>query len=147
MRPLVDAIRDGFASKATSDRNEGQLDHIVEKDGMQFAGTHLLVELWGAERLDDLANVESALRGAAIATGATILHVSLHHFSLNGGISGVVVLSESHITIHTWPERHYAALDVFVCGCCDPYLALPVLREHFAPAHVQLSEQRRGLIA
>ena len=57
----------------------------------------------------------------------------------------VLVLAESHISIHSWPERGYAALDVFMCGDCDPYLAIPVLKEAFAPAYVTLAENKRGL--
>ena len=78
-------------------------------------------------------------------SGATILNVDLHHFQPNGGISGVVVLSESHISIHTWPERDFAALDIFMCGDYNPYNAIAVLREAFSPSSVNLTEHRRGL--
>ena len=70
----------------------------------------------------------------------------VHHFSPNGGVSGVVVLAESHISIHTWPERDFAAIDLFMCGACDPHLSLPVLKAAFTPTRVDLGEQRRGLI-
>jgi S-adenosylmethionine decarboxylase proenzyme len=69
------------------------------------------------------------------------------YFSPNGGVSGVVVLAESHISIHTWPERDFAALDIFVCGDCDPHLAIPVIQEAFAPSRIDLDEQRRGRVA
>jgi S-adenosylmethionine decarboxylase len=87
------------------------------------------------------------LRDSAAAAGATLLHVHLHHFGPNAGLSGVAVLAESHISIHTWPERGYAAIDVFMCGACDPYKAVPVMREAFEPGNVQLSEQKRGILA
>jgi S-adenosylmethionine decarboxylase len=61
-------------------------------------------------------------------------------------VSGVLVLAESHISIHTWPERDFAAVDIFMCGCCNPYHSLPVLKDVFAPKSILLSEQRRGLI-
>ena len=124
---------------------ENQKDYFVEKDGVKYAGTHLLIDLWDATNLDDLEITERALRESAIVAGATILHSHLHHFTPNGGISGVVVLAESHISIHTWPERGYAALDIFMCGDCNPYKAIPVLREAFKPGNVQVGEQRRGL--
>ena len=124
-----------------------QKDYFVERDGMKFAGTHLLIDIWGASRLDDPEHIDTKLREAAIATGATILHSHFHHFSPNGGVSGVVVLAESHISIHTWPERDFAALDIFVCGACDPHLAIPVIREAFAPSRIDLDEQRRGRVA
>lgn len=121
-------------------------DYFVERDGVKFAGMHLLLELWDARNLDDPAKIEPALTAAAEAAGATILHCHLHHFTPNGGVSGVLVLAESHISIHTWPERNYAAIDLFMCGKCDPYLSVPVLRKAFGAGHVQLSEHKRGLI-
>ena len=121
-------------------------DYFIERNGIKFAGMHLLIDLWGASRLDDLKLIEDTLVEAAEVSGATILHTHLHHFSPNGGISGVVVLSESHISIHTWPERDYAALDIFMCGDCDPYKAVPVLRRAFTPSGLTISEQKRGLV-
>ncbi|MBV9735118.1 MAG: adenosylmethionine decarboxylase [Acidisphaera sp.] len=121
-------------------------DYFVERDGQKFAGMHLLVDLWGAESLCDPARIDRALREAATAAGATVLHGHFHHFSPNGGVSGVLVLAESHISIHTWPERDFAAVDIFMCGGCDPYRSVPVLQAAFRPAEVRLSEQRRGLV-
>jgi S-adenosylmethionine decarboxylase len=125
--------------------DEGK-DYFVERDGMKFAGMHLLVDLWDAKRLDDPDYIDAALREAALAAKATILHSHFHHFT-GGGVSGVVVLAESHISIHTWPERDFAAVDIFMCGACDPYLSLPVLRHAFSPARVEVGEQRRGRIS
>ena len=124
-----------------------QKDYFIQRDGMTFAGMHLLVDLWGASNLDDPAHIDAALRKAAITAGATILHSHFHHFTPNGGVSGVVVLAESHISIHTWPERDFAAVDIFMCGACDPHLSIPVLRAAFAPDRVDFSEQRRGRVA
>ena len=133
-------------SDAERTTTEVQKDYFVQKDGVKFAGTHLLVDLWGASNLCDPDHIDRALRNAAEAAGATILHGHFHHFSPNGGVSGVLVLAESHISIHTWPERDFAAIDIFMCGACDPYKALPVLEAAFQPTSVQLDEQRRGLI-
>jgi len=121
-------------------------DYFVVRDGMKFAGTHLLVDLWGARNLCDPGFIDAAMREAALAAGATILHSHFHHFSPNGGVSGVVVLAESHISIHTWPEREFAAVDLFMCGCCDPHLSIPVLQRAFAPERILLDEQRRGRV-
>jgi len=125
---------------------EEQKDYFVEKDGVKFAGMHLLVDLWGAANLTDPTTIDAALREAALAAGATILHSHFHHFEPNGGVSGVVVLAESHISIHTWPERHFAAVDIFMCGSCDPYDSLPVLTQAFRPSSVTVGEQRRGIV-
>ncbi len=128
------------------DISDERTDYFVERDGMKFAGTHLLVDLWGASRLDDPAHIDAALREAALIAGATILHSHFHHFTPNGGVSGVVVLAESHISIHTWPERDFAAIDIFMCGACDPHRSIPVLQAAFSPERIDLDEQRRGRV-
>lgn len=124
--------------------NEERKDFFIERDGERFAGTHLIVDLWGAEKLDDLAHVEETLRECVDAAKATLLHIHLHHFTPNDGISGVAVLAESHISIHSWPESGYAALDIFMCGAAEPHRAVEVLRERFRPAQVVVEEYRRG---
>ena len=134
-------------STAASGAEDERKDYFVERDGMRFAGTHLLVDIWGASRLDDPEHIDAALREAALAAGATILHSHFHHFTPNGGVSGVVVLAESHISIHTWPERDFAAVDIFMCGECDPHRSIPVLRAAFTPSRIAVDEQRRGRVA
>lgn len=121
-------------------------DFFVERDGRRFAGTHLIIDLFGAERLDDQAIVERALRDCVAAAGASLLHIHLHRFALNGGISGVAVLAESHISVHTWPERAYAAFDIFMCGETAPERAVEVLRQAFRPARLAVEEYLRGMV-
>ncbi|NQV54878.1 MAG: adenosylmethionine decarboxylase [Rhodospirillales bacterium] len=120
-------------------------DYFVSRDGVKFAGVHLLLDLWGAQNLTDQDVIEKSLRQAAEAADATILHIHLKKFSGSGGVSGVLVLAESHISIHTWPEREFAAIDIFMCGKCDPYDCMPILEQAFQPLSINLSEQRRGL--
>jgi S-adenosylmethionine decarboxylase len=141
-QPVLVSDQPGPASTETVAK-----DHFIERNGVKFAGTHLLVELWNAKNLGDMAVTDQAMRDCVEAAGATLLHIHLHHFGPEAGLSGVAVLAESHISIHTWPERGYAALDIFMCGVCDPYKAIPVLRRAFEPGTVQLSEQKRGVIA
>ncbi len=124
--------------------NAQELASYVNKDGILFAGTHLLIDLWGATNLNSPEEIEQTLRQCAIESGATILHSHMHHFEPHG-VSGVVVLAESHISIHTWPERGYAALDVFMCGSCDPYKAIDILKSYFNPSSIQVSESKRGV--
>jgi S-adenosylmethionine decarboxylase len=131
---------------ANAPADDSRLDHFIQRDGMVFAGTHLIVDLWHASNLDDLPAVEQALRVAADCAGATLLNVDLHRFSPNGGISGVAVLAESHISIHTWPEISYAAVDVFMCGNAQPHKAIEVLKGVFLPGMVTLAEHKRGVI-
>ena len=118
-------------------------DHFVERHGVRCAGVHLIIDLYEAEGLDDIDRIEEALRRCVAAAGATLLHIHLHHFSPNG-VSGVAVLAESHISIHSWPEASYAALDVFMCGEAKPEACIPVLREAFRPKRIVVGEHLRG---
>jgi S-adenosylmethionine decarboxylase len=120
-------------------------DHFIRRNGIEFAGTHLILDLWGAQGLDDLALMEATMREAVEVCGATLLHIHLHHFTPSDGISGVAVLAESHISVHTWPERDFAAFDIFMCGDARPELAIPVLKRAFSPERINISEQLRGI--
>ncbi|MGI9382319.1 MAG: adenosylmethionine decarboxylase [Methyloligellaceae bacterium] len=119
-------------------------DYFRERDGVRYAGAHLLIDLIQADRLDDIPYIEQTLRACVDVSGATLLHVHLHHFTPDGGVSGVAVLAESHISIHTWPEHNYAAVDVFMCGETEPHKAIDVLRARFAPERVIVNEHLRG---
>ncbi len=125
---------------------DDRLDHFIHRDGEVFAGTHLIIDLWGANRLDELAHMEAAMREAVKKAGATLLHIHLHHFTPNGGISGVAVLAESHISVHTWPEKDFAAFDVFMCGDAAPEKAIEVLKGFFTPDRVDVDNLRRGKV-
>ena len=119
-------------------------DHFIVKNGVECAGTHLIIDLIGANWLDDIKLIEKTLRECVTVAGATLLHLHLHHFTPNAGVSGVAVLAESHISIHTWPERDYAALDIFMCGDAKPELCIDVLREAFSADKVVVGEHLRG---
>ena len=125
------------------DRQDDHKDHFAVRNGVRCAGVHLIVDLHGAQRLDDIEHIEATLRRCVEAARATLLHIHLHHFQPSG-VSGVAVLAESHISIHTWPEAGYAALDVFMCGSANPDKCIPVLREAFAAKRVGVNEILRG---
>jgi S-adenosylmethionine decarboxylase len=108
-------------------------------------GLHVLADFWSVNCRQSLAEIEQALRQAAAASSATVLDVRLHAFGENNGITGVALLAESHISIHTWPEQDFVALDIFMCGMCDPLKALDKLREFFCPESEVTSLHKRGV--
>jgi len=107
-------------------------------------GKHVLIDFWGAKGLQDAAFIEQAMREAAKICGATVLNVNLHAFGAGGGITGAAMLAESHITIHTWPEMQFAAIDLFMCGNCDPSKAITPLANLFKPERMSITEVNRG---
>jgi S-adenosylmethionine decarboxylase len=132
------------ASAAAESRQEfSSKDHFAIRHGVRCAGVHLIVDLHGAKRLNDIDHIEATLRRCVEAARATLLHIHLHHFQPSG-VSGVAVLAESHISIHTWPEAGYAALDIFMCGSAEPDNCIPVLREAFEAKRVDVNEILRG---
>lgn len=113
---------------------------------METLGTHLLAELWGcdADLINSASFVEMTLVDAAVKSGAHVLHSSFHEFAPQG-ISGVVIISESHLTIHSWPEYGYAAIDVFTCGKkVDPWFAVTYIEEQFKSSYSKINNFSRG---
>lgn len=125
---------------------QGEPLSLCHEEGLLFAGRHLLIDLWGATHLTSEADIRRILEDAVQACHATLLSIDLHTFSPTNGISGVAVLGESHMSIHTWPEHAYAAIDVFMCGSLDPRKAIPVLKAGFCPKQIQVMEVKRGVI-
>jgi S-adenosylmethionine decarboxylase len=137
--PAKDTAQDR-AQDSAQDRTK---DHFAVRNGVRCAGVHLIVDLHGAKRLNDIDHIEATLRRCVEASRATLLHIHLHHFQPSG-VSGVAVLAESHISIHTWPEAGYAALDIFMCGSAEPDNCIPVLRDAFSAKRVEVNEILRG---
>jgi len=127
--------------------HDEEKDHFIQRNDVEFAGTHLLLDLYDASHLDNIEHIEQAMRDIVISCGATLLHIHLHHFTPSGGVSGVAVLAESHISVHTWPERDYAAFDVFMCGDAEPENAIPVLKRAFFPRRIEVCEELRGRVS
>src|SRR5690606_32919339 len=113
---------------------------------MDTKSQHLLIELHGCDPriLDAPPEVDALLRAAAVAAGATVVGSSFHRFNPQG-VSVVVVLEESHFSVHTWPETGYAAADFFTCGACEPERAVSLLREGLRAREVELLRVDRGL--
>ena len=144
-----DQAPEALAGSALTNQLDGEIvkpDYFCVEDGVRFAGRHFLVDLKGGQGYDDIDFVEQTLRACIAASGATLLHIHLHHFTPYGGVSGVAVLAESHISIHTWPEEKFAALDVFMCGGTEPEKAIDVLRNAFKPDVIDVQMIKRGRV-
>lgn len=112
---------------------------------MKALGRHILVEFLNckADVLNDVTAIENAMVEAAQIAGATVINSTFHHFSPYG-VSGVVVIQESHLAIHTWPEYRYAAVDLFTCGdTVDPWVSFEHLKKAFEASYSAL-EMNRG---
>lgn len=119
----------------------------VKEKNQKYAGIHLIAEFWGGKIIEDSREIEKILILAAKKSGNTPLKTVIHKFSPQG-ITGVLLLAESHIAIHAWPEWNYVAIDIFTCGNkAMPQKALEYLKEKFKPKKVQFQEIKRGVIA
>jgi S-adenosylmethionine decarboxylase len=109
-------------------------------------GQHLLVEYHGCDvqTLDSVQAIERLMNRAAEAAGATVVTSTFHRFAPQG-VSGVVVIEESHLSIHTWPECGYAAVDFYTCGDCEPERAHEILAGALAAARSEIMQVHRGL--
>lgn len=118
----------------------------MEEHELNTRGRHLLVEYGGCSpsKLDDLDAVEALMKEAAVAAGATIVTSTFHRF-MPQGVSGVVVVQESHLSIHTWPEVGYAAVDFYTCGDCVPEEAHRTLFEGLEARDYELMTVERGI--
>jgi S-adenosylmethionine decarboxylase len=110
------------------------------------SGQHLLADFYGVDAalLTSSAAIDRLLRAGAEAAGACILHSHFHSFGDALGVTGVVLLAESHISIHTWPEFGFAAADIFMCGDAQPQLALQVIELALQPQSRVVQTIARG---
>lgn len=114
---------------------------------MEALGKQILVEYYDCDqsKINDVSYIENSLIQATKASNATIISHNFHKFSPYG-VSGVVVIAESHVAIHTWPEYNYAAVDIFTCGdTIDPWIIQEQLKEYFESKNVSSMEMKRGL--
>jgi S-adenosylmethionine decarboxylase len=122
------------------------LNNFERYQAMEALGRHVIIEYYGCpiEKLNGHDAIEEVMVGAAKAMRATLVSVHFHQFNPHG-VSGAIVISESHLTIHTWPEFGYAAIDVFTCGdVIDPWQAHRHMREYFQPQRESIMELKRG---
>lgn len=114
---------------------------------MEALGRQILVEFYDCDSpsINDVKFIEEAMLNATKAANATIISHNFHKFSPYG-VSGVVVIAESHVAIHTWPEYNYAAVDIFTCGdTIDPWIIQEFLKDAFTSKNISSMEMKRGL--
>ncbi len=114
----------------------------------QWLGRHILAEFWGCDSnvLNNVSMIEKMMKDAAVKCGATVVDTKFHMFNPYG-VSGVVIIAESHLAIHTWPEFGYAAADFFTCGTsCDPEVAYEHLKSELNSSSASYTELKRGTI-
>lgn len=121
-------------------------DYFIIEKNIIFAGTHIILDLWHCSFSNKIASLRKMIKQAAKISRSNILHIHMHRFGKEQGISGVAVLAESHISVHTWPERNYIAFDMFMCGNTYPELASEFLIAMLKPKRKKVEIIKRGTI-
>jgi S-adenosylmethionine decarboxylase len=125
------------------EKNTVNID-LMERDGEKFAGLHVIIDIYGAERLNDIKYMESVMHECIDECEATLLNMYLHEFQPTNGVTGVACLAESHISVHTWPEHEHAAFDIFMCGNSEPEKAAGIIEKRFKAKTSRIEYIKRG---
>lgn len=120
-------------------------DHFIVEKNKVYAGKHIILDFWDSSFNNNILTLKKIITNAVKASKATMLHVHLHRFGKQQGISGVAVLAESHLSVHTWPERNYIAFDMFMCGDTDPINASEYLVSALKPKKKKITIIKRGV--
>jgi S-adenosylmethionine decarboxylase len=110
----------------------------------KFSGTHLVIDLFGAEGLNSVLDVEKILKKCVDKCGAKLLYSHMHYLAENLGACGVLVLAGGHISIHSCPDTGYAALDIFMSGAAKPKKAIPIIKKEFKCQSMEFHMVERG---
>lgn len=102
----------------------------MDKSPFQASGKHLIIDLYNAKNINDITLMKTAIHDIIEQTQTTLLFENFHPFQPSG-ITGIACLAESHISVHTWPEQHFAAFDIFMCGMARPEIAINILKHYF----------------
>jgi len=119
-------------------------EHFIREAGTIYVGNHLIVDLWGIENNFDVDAITSMFETACEDAGATVLFKHCHPFGEECGTTGVIVLAESHLSWHHYPEVHMICIDIFMCGTANPKEAMPTIEEFWKPSHIDIQMNRRG---
>jgi len=123
--------------------NESKNQNIKK---LKFAGIHLIADFWNGKIIEDEKKIKKILTKTARKAKNTPLEITIHKFNPRG-MTGVLLLAESHIALHSWPEFHYLAIDIFTCGDkANPYKALKYLKKVFKPRRIGLKIIKRGFL-
>ena len=106
------------------------METILDITHREPKGKHLIIDLHHANHLNDMTLMKTAIHEIVAKTNTTLLFENFHPFQPSG-ITGIACLAESHISVHTWPEYHFAAFDIFMCGDAQPELAIAILKHYF----------------
>lgn len=118
--------------------------NLVSQKNKKHTGVHLIAEFWGGKIIESPKEIKELLITSAKKSKNIPLYTKIHKFSPHG-ITGFILLAESHIAIHTWPEKNYVAIDIFSCGRNSrPYKGLEYLRKKFKPKKIWVKEIKRG---
>ena len=129
------------------DKTKRSIQWVIKKRRQKHSGIHLIAEFWHGKNIEEPKKIEGILIKAVKEAKSTPLQVVIHKFSPQG-ITGVVLLAESHIALHLWPEINYLAIDIFTCGeKAMPEKALACLKKVFRPEKVEVKKIKRGRLA
>ena len=127
-----------------TNKTKRSIQWVKQTKKLKYAGIHLLAEFWYGKIIEDQKEIKRILIEAVKKAGNTPLKITIHKFQPQG-ITGIVLLAESHIAIHTWPENNYVAIDIYTCGDkASPKKALEYLKKEFQPKKVEIKEIKRG---
>lgn len=118
--------------------------HLLKSEGYIYAGNHLIFDFWGCPDMLNGELIISSCREGVEEAGATILHSHFHSFGEGLGLTGVLVLSESHLSLHTWPEIGLMTFDIYMCGDAKPEVALNHLLKKLEPKKINIINLKRG---
>lgn len=140
----IDIVQEGDYDAPSRNSLDARDMHLIRHPDYVYAGNHLIFDFWGSEEIQNQKLIIESCHTGVTRAGAHILHSHFHEFGDGCGMTGVVVLSESHLSLHTWPEINLMTFDIYMCGTASPKMALDYLKEHLKPKKVVLLDLKRG---
>ncbi len=129
---------------STIEESDSLNQPFLQEDGFVFAGRQFVLDCWNATHIDDLKIIEQALHSSATALDLKLLNMHIHKFTPTGRIAGVGIMANAQISINTWPQMHYAAIDIFIGANTNANQLLPVFKHAFHTEKIDINEQLRG---